>query len=479
MDAIPGHAHQLQMNTNCYDVEHVPVDAIKSSPENDKLYGEVTWEDDTMHDLVASIDELGLEEPLILSVDYWLISGHRRFEACKDLGMETIPCRVKRNVRRADYDQLGWMKILTAYNPQRVKSVGAILREAILRDTTPGEELEETVIRLKETNEPTTIPEYTIVTGEKDVEPLSESKRDILRAVKVVTERLKKYWPLTLRQIHYQLLNDPPLWRIVNRSKFDPEHYRYKNDNPSYEALVRLCVSARYEGEISWASIDDTTRISERNAGFTSVHEFIQKEMESFMRGYHRDKQFDQPVYLMVLYEKNTLASIVRPICKEYYVPMIPSRGFGGPSLWYRMANAFRASGKSRMVLLVVSDYDPEGLALARDAVRSLRDLWDIPIDYHRVAVTDIQIKDQGLYGDFNPAKPLSTHLDAFIEETGGTETWECEALDPEYLQDELRSAILANMNLEIFQAAREKELEEIKAVQKTRAEIARNFGEK
>ena len=45
------------------------------------------------------------------------------------------------------------------------------------------------------------------------------------------------------------------------------------------------------------------------------------------------------------------------------------------------------------MVLLVVSDYDPEGLALARDAIRSLRDLWRIPIAYHRVAVRQAQIE--------------------------------------------------------------------------------------
>lgn len=463
-------------NGDRYRVDYLPVGAITPSPENDKLYGPIKdWEDETMWALDESIRERGLEEPIILTADGYILSGHRRFAVCRQF-MQTIPCRIKHDIRREGNPN--FMRDLIAYNPQRVKSVGAILREAILRDTTADEELEEALARVQDTNEATTIPEYTIVPGSKEIEPISESKRDILRAVKFVVERLKSYWPLSLRQIHYQLLNDPPLWRIVGRSKFDPEHYRYRNDKPSYEALGRLCVSARYLGELPWTSIDDVTRVSENNAGFTSVHEFIQAEMENFLRGFHRDKQFDQPVHLVLLYEKNTLASIVRPVCKEYYIQMEPSRGFGGPSLWYRMANKFHARGKGRMVLLVLSDYDPEGLALARDAIRSLRDLWGIPVEYHRVGVTNTQIREQKLYQDFNPAKPDSTHLAAFIEETDGTRTWECEALDPEYLQGQLRDAVLANMNLEIFAAAQAREIEEIKLIQETRAEIARGFTE-
>ena len=90
--------------------------------------------------------------------------------------------------------------------------------------------------------------------------------------------------------------------------------------------------------------------------------------------------------------------------------------------------------------------------------------------------MTDTQIEEQGLYEDFNPAKVDSNNLAAFIEETGSDRTWECESLDPEYLQEQLRDAILANMNLEIFDAAEAREIEEIEEVQKTRAEIARGF---
>lgn len=47
--------------------------------------------------------------------------------------------------------------------------------------------------------------------------------------------------------------------------------------------------------------------------GFTSVSDFITREMDRFLLGYHRDEQFDQPVYLEVLIEKNTLLNIASP----------------------------------------------------------------------------------------------------------------------------------------------------------------------
>ena len=50
-----------------------------------------------------------------------------------------------------------------------------------------------------------------------------------------LSENLRDYWPLSIRQIHYKLLNDPPLKQTPKRSKFDVEYYRYAND----KAIVR------------------------------------------------------------------------------------------------------------------------------------------------------------------------------------------------------------------------------------------------
>ena len=101
-----------------------------------------------------------------------------------------------------------------------------------------------------------------------------------------------------------------------------------------------------------------------------------------------------------MLIEKNTLVNIVQPVCREYYVPMTSGRGFAGPSIWHKMWQRFRESQKERMALLIISDYDPEGFELADDAIRSLRDLWRVPIEGHRVAVTEDQSVSAAPCGD-------------------------------------------------------------------------------
>lgn len=52
--------------------------------------------------LMASIAEVGLQEPIdVLEVDgqYYGFSGCHRFEACQQLGQETIRCHVRRAPR--------------------------------------------------------------------------------------------------------------------------------------------------------------------------------------------------------------------------------------------------------------------------------------------------------------------------------------------------------------------------------------------
>jgi ParB family transcriptional regulator, chromosome partitioning protein len=44
--------------------------------------------------LAQSIKKMGLIHPIILSEDYELLSGHRRLEACKALGRETIEVKI-------------------------------------------------------------------------------------------------------------------------------------------------------------------------------------------------------------------------------------------------------------------------------------------------------------------------------------------------------------------------------------------------
>jgi hypothetical protein len=437
-----------------YAVTYLPLAEIEPSPENEDLYGEVVH-DEQMNALIASIEHRGLEEPLILTSDHFILSGHRRFYAVEYLGWSEVPVRIRGDTRREGNRE--YHQVLAEYNPQRIKRAGTLLREAMLRDRSP----EDTYAAIEAHRRASLEVEagFMRVPGFKTIPRITEKKRPFLKAVQKVVDDLKAYHPLNIRQIHYNLLNDPPLITAPKRSKFSLEKYRYRNDKSSYNALVRLLRSARYLGEISMKAVDDPTRPQVCPDVWSSVSEFVQWEVDGFLTGYERDRQQDQFRHIEVFAEKNTLLSILRPVAREYHVPLVVGRGFCSIPVWRDIAKRFRASGKERMSLLIVSDYDPCGLDLADDAIRSLRDLWSVPIDGHRVAVTSEQIEELDLAEDFNPAKDGKPgQREAFIQRTGSDRTWEVEALPPDYLVEQVKAAIEANLDMELFESVVEQE---------------------
>ncbi|MEO2032627.1 MAG: ParB/RepB/Spo0J family partition protein, partial [Planctomycetaceae bacterium] len=270
-----------------FAVEIVPISDVHPSPENDDIYGALVH-DEQMTALIRSITTRGLEEPIIVTADNFIISGHRRYYACECLEMEHIPVRIKPDVTRANNDD--FHRLLTEYNPQRVKTVSAILKESLLRysDQAPGELLYRHDMAM--TN---VAAEFTVVHGAKHVQVISDRRMDFLEAARYVIRDLRDFWPLSIRQIHYRLLNKPPLMQSPKTSKYPAEHYRYKNDLASYKALSRLLTSARYHGQVDIDVIDDVSRPRfPFDHSFRNVQEFVDQQMREFMTGYHRSPQF-------------------------------------------------------------------------------------------------------------------------------------------------------------------------------------------
>ncbi len=455
-----------------YKVAFVAIDKIKPSPENEDIYGEII-EDAPMEALIASIKRRGLAEPILVTNDGYILSGHRRHFACKCLGKRTVPVRVQKDIKRLGNKH--YHRELIEYNPQRVKGAPSLLKEALM--LTKGVKFN-TRAWIEEQRAATmkVDADFMEVTGAKDVKPISQRRFPFLQAVQAVIQGLEDFWPLSIRQIHYNLLNNPPFKQVPKRSKFDIEHYRYANDKASYDRLVSLLTSARYNGQVSMACIDDPTRPQVTYGGWESMAEYVQYEVNKFLTQFHRDRQFGQPRHIEVFGEKSTLYQMLRQATQEYYVPFSIGRGFCSIPVWRDMAERFFDSGKERMTLIIVSDYDPEGLALADDAIRSL-ETWNIPLDGHRVGVTREQIEDFGLAGDFNAVKESSKHRDNFIAKTGGEETWEVEALPPEYIVEQVKAAIEASMDMKTFGKVCEEEEKGAEDLKDIRAQLADSIG--
>src|SRR5438132_9622293 len=105
-----------------------PVAKLKPAPDNDKLYKPVSPDDPEIISLAESIAEIGLKEPIVVSLDDYVVSGHRRLVACRIVGLKRVPCRVER-VRRGDP---GYLALLREYNRQRFKSLDEIASEELV-----------------------------------------------------------------------------------------------------------------------------------------------------------------------------------------------------------------------------------------------------------------------------------------------------------------------------------------------------------
>ena len=109
----------------------VAIDKIEPSPENDDIYGSIDLKDIDLVNLANDIAENGLREPIQVSADSFIVSGHRRYAAAKLVGLKKVPF-VRLDFCREDHTSDDWKRVLRAHNHQRVKSSSVRLKETLL-----------------------------------------------------------------------------------------------------------------------------------------------------------------------------------------------------------------------------------------------------------------------------------------------------------------------------------------------------------
>src|SRR4051812_48416156 len=87
VDALAGE------NRTYPEIERVPLAAIRPAPENSLLYRPVHTGNPDVVELANSIAEHGLLQPIDLTADGVVISGHRRLAAHRRLGRSHIHAR--------------------------------------------------------------------------------------------------------------------------------------------------------------------------------------------------------------------------------------------------------------------------------------------------------------------------------------------------------------------------------------------------
>ncbi len=409
----------------------LPLEDIYLSAANDRLYKPVDPSDPEIIALADSMWAQGVLEPLAVSSDGYLVSGHRRYAAAGVADLKVVPCR-RLPICRSDYSADEWLRLLREHNRQRDKSRAEKLREELV--TINPDDAHAKLWAYRRAEATVAVKPLKIV-GSKHRAEISKAKLPFLAAVKLVIESRRKYWPLSDRQIHYALLNDPPL---IHASKSGST---YGNNVASYRALVDLVTRARLAGSIPFAAIADETRPVLVWDTHPEPRPFIRDELSGLFQNYWRDLMQSQPNHVEIVGEKNTVASILKPLAMEYTITLTTGRGYCSLPPRHAIAERFRKSGKDKLVLLFVSDFDPEGEDIAHSFARSMRDDFDIEaIHPVKVALTASQVQEHDLPPVMR-AKESSSRHDKFVARHGH-DVFELEALDPAELQRIVRDAI-------------------------------------
>lgn len=415
------------------------LDEIRPAPENDLVYRPVRPEDPDIQELARSIEQHGLREPIVITRDGFILSGHRRYAACRIAGLRSVECRIE-DITRGDRE---FETMLVEYNRQRVKGFDEVVREQII--TCNPENAYEALIQDRKARSNVSA-DFLKIEGQKIRKSIGRAKRPMLAAVRRIISEQRQFWPLSDRSIHYDLLNDPPL-RHANK----PDS-RYQNSPRCYKDLCDLLTRARLAGEVPFEAIADPTRTVCNWKLDRGVGTFLRRQMDQFLTGYYRDLQASQPNHIEIVGEKNTIAGSIRDVAMEFCIPYTLGRGYCSLDPRHQMAKRYRASGKSQLIVLILSDFDPEGEDIAHSFTRSMRDDFCInDVVAVKVCLTHEQVMERDLPQTFD-IKKTSSRYKRFARKYGNR-AHELEALSPDERSRLLEEAILDVLDLEAYNA--------------------------
>jgi hypothetical protein len=320
------------------------------------------------------------------------------------------------------------------HNRSRIKTRDELLREAVISVDPDKEHRALTAYRRRKSKISMSPIEVREVARRCEI---SEAKTEFLHKVHAIIREQQDFLPLSLRQVHYQLLNDPPL---IHSSKPDS---RYRNDPASYHRLIDLVTRARHEGWIEYEVIDDPTRPMTTWDVHASLSSYYGQQVKDLLCGYSRDLLQSQPNQIELVVEKNTLRNIVSPVAAEFCIPLTIGRGQCSTRPLYNIAERYKKSGKAKLVILAVSDLDPDGDAIAHSLGQRLRDDFGIQhVAVFKTALTMEQVGALALPEKFERAKEKSPNYSRYLNTYRIDFVWELEAVEPKTLQKLITDAI-------------------------------------
>lgn len=299
-----------------------------------------------------------------------------------------------------------------------------------------------------------------------------------LKEVQKIISSLKDYWPLTLRQIHYQLYARQVQWGGRRSSP------RYPNTKPGYGDLIKVGKYGRIDGLIPWSAIADETRATYRPYKFEDLQEYFKNELRYLLTDYKRCLVQDQSTYVEIWIEKQALFRIFKTVASEYCVPVIACTGYDSVTYLNQFRqNALAAISKGQNVwVLYFGDQDPSGMNMMEASQITLYEEMGLDPDrvvFHRVAVTPELVQQYHLPNDPDAAdtKKADKRFPKYVKRYGHLFV-ELDAFTPQQLEHLIRSSLAEMLDIDALEEQAEIEEKDLDRLEKVRQKIIKVINE-
>ena len=451
-----------------YEATFVPVDDIIASPENDDLYNRVNQNRSDFKELVESIRAEGIKEPLHVTEDGFILSGHRRQAAAKAAGKSEVPVVIQ-PVRRSEMARARYRKLLASYNTQRDKTSGEKIREKLARSR-PKAHQQIIAERLTHENEVQALSIQTC--GHIKRHGISKAKQQFLDAILNDVESRRKDWPISVRSIHYNLIEKRP--KVLRNSSKGKNRSTYENNRKSSSDLSDMATRARVSGLIPWGAIGDETRSQTVWDIHDTVEDYVAFAAKDFASRYQRDLLTGQTYHIELVIEKLTIHRPAKRAASRYTVPVTVARGKSSYPPRESVINRWRASGKPKLAVILFADLDPSGIEIV--------DMW------HKSLIGDFGVSEDDLSvvrGGLNPEQAerfsLPQSIDAadqnFVD-TYGSFQYELDALKSDQLETLVSEAIESVLDRKAYEEQVKKEEEDAGFLEQAAEEVAEFMAE-
>jgi hypothetical protein len=226
----------------------------------------------------------------------------------------------------------------------------------------------------------------------------------------------EEYERMTVRQLFYQL---------VSRGAVEKTEQAYK-------LVCYQSAQLRLGGELAYGKIADGHRSRRR----TLLWDDAQERLESVRSYYRKDYWLSQPLNVEVWCEKDALTGIIEPICGEYGVTYVATRGFPSLTLLWESAQAMQ---EKRTLIFYFGDHDASGHGIS-DGIEPRLLGFGALVEVHRVALGLEQVRKYRL--PTRPGKATDSRHAGFRRRFGSSASVELDALDPKELERMVRESV-------------------------------------